>query len=793
MLLRARLGLIATVLSLLAACGGGGGGGTGNSPTPPVSQQPPPSPAPAPTPDPNPPAPAPAPDPTPAPTSTAEDAANARSSQLQMIQRAYGQQLVITWVDSFTAESGYRIEARTAGGTWHTVESLHASPGTGSAYQWHRVLDVSKNYRVSAVKDGYTVPLETAAGQSEIPIELASGSLNLGVLDAEPLSGSATIVSGSNTNAIQSITYHVDGVVVGTGTANTGFAVEWDTTIWPDVRYSVLGRATKTTGAILEDREFALVDNPGLAAVLNVGYSDGPGRELVLNVLATSDAGIESVQFLVNDNPLQTLVAPGLDGRYSIGLGSAQVPAGASTFKAIARDNNGVTVVATRQMTAGNPPPTLTLQAPWQGEITSQSGGLNVAGTFGDDRPGATLTVTLGDTQVLQTSAAGTFAVNHSIAGLAEGEYTLTARVVDADGGQTVTHRNVVVQTLVRAPSTPVGTGVAILAVEEASLLYQTVSGQVMRRDHLGNYNMLNIPAGLSQFASWGMNGGYTVMRATSPGPSSDTHIYLFDLNGVAINVSQQFGASINTSPILRNSWLVWTSGSGETAQYEIYNIDTQAHVSVPRPAGTLALGNLVYDFVTTPGAEQLFFWAIISGSGSAAQSEIFRYDLASATTHAVTTGGGLKHRYIETDNQRIAWRTHLGNGVFRIFTAPVANPTDITTVSSTAAWFTLRDGQLAWTESNGDGTSVLKVNDGTTTTMISSAISSTDSVLPPACVSLGQITFAENGTVQMWDSIRGKQTLLKTLPTYGLIHDADVAFYATGTESLSLYRLDLP
>ena len=51
----------------------------------------------------------------------------------------------------------FRVESRAAGGTWQTVESLAASPGTGGTYRWYRVLDVSKDYRVSAVKTGYTV------------------------------------------------------------------------------------------------------------------------------------------------------------------------------------------------------------------------------------------------------------------------------------------------------------------------------------------------------------------------------------------------------------------------------------------------------------------------------------------------------------------------------------------------------------------------------------------------------------------------------------------------------------
>jgi hypothetical protein len=797
------------LLCLLAACGGGGSSGSGSSQTPPpVGQQPPPtspdptpdttpdpdpSPAPGPdlTPDPDPapdPDPNPGPDPTPEPdlAPTPEDAINASNSQVEMVQRAWGQQLVITWVDRFSDETGFAVEARATGGAWQTVETLAASPGTGGTYQWHRVLDVSKNYRVSVAKSGYTVPLETAAGQSEIPIELSNTPLIVSVFSDEPASGSALIGLSNGATGIDSVTYSVDGDVFatspGSGVPNSTFSVGWNTAALPNGRYWLKARATKSSGVILEHQTRVLVDNPGLAASLNVSYAENSSTRVVLTATATADAGINSVQFLVNGTLVQTVTTADIDGRYRHTLATAGLPAGSVIFKAIVRDNDDATVEATRQRTIDNPP-TLVVDQPIDSIVDPD---LYVGGTFADDLPGATLTVTLGDTTILQTSAAGAFGASYSLAGRPFGEHTLTLRVVDANGVQAVQHWNIVTQPDV-IPTLLTGNGIAfILAVDEGSALFEALDGLWLKRDSLGNVSGGGPPLGVSQLASIQMNVGDIVMRGTDL--AGETHIY-----ARPGNISAATGSTVHTSPVFRHPWVAWLADPGLGARFEIYNVETQARISVPRPAGTIDLGVAAFDFVNTQGAEQLLFWATTSGTGAATLSEIYRYELATGITHAVTSNSGLKNRFIETDNVRLAWRNHLGNGVFQVFSAPLANPTDITTHTSTASWFTLRDGQLVWTESNGDGTSMLKVHDGTSVTTISGNVSTTNLSVPPACASIGLITFVEHGTVQMWDALRGKRLLMNTVPPYGVIHDAAVGYFLSGTEGHRIYRFELP
>src|SRR5688572_26257918 len=130
MLLRVRLGLTATMLCLLAACGGGGGGsGTGNPTTPPTSNTPPPS-----TPPPPEAAPQPQPQPPTQPAPTAEDLANASRAGLQVTLSVNTNLLEIAWNDTFTSESGFRVESRATGGTWQIEIATEA--GNQGGFYW---------------------------------------------------------------------------------------------------------------------------------------------------------------------------------------------------------------------------------------------------------------------------------------------------------------------------------------------------------------------------------------------------------------------------------------------------------------------------------------------------------------------------------------------------------------------------------------------------------------------------------------------------------------------------------
>jgi hypothetical protein len=593
MLLRVRLGLTATMLCLLAACGGGGGGsGTGNPTTPPTSNTPPPS-----TPPPPEAAPQPQPQPPTQPAPTAEDLANASRAGLQVTLSVNTNLLEIAWNDTFTSESGFRVESRATGGTWQIEIATEA--GNQGGFYWQDMIDASRTYRVIALLGGYTVPLQTPGGQTEIPVELAATPIEIQMDQTAPVHGIVQL-SLANGDGIQEVSYEVNDTTIGTSTAGPNFPLSWN------------------TGAV----------------------QDGP-----------------------------------------------------HDVRAVARKISGLSLFVRREVAVGN-----------------------TAGQTG-------------------------------------------AELISTDVS-------------------------LILGTEQGAVLYEKVDGSIIWRNAGGVEVALQIPAGLTQLQTFTLSGGYVAFAAAPPAaPTGTYHVYLADPTGQVTNFSEPFGATQNSGPILKYPWLIWHTGTDD--HYEIHNLQTQTRTTVARPAEATDSGFVGNAFVTTPGAEQLVFWANTGTVGSAGPLDIFRYDLASGVTQRITNGG-TRYRYLETDNQRIAWRRSDTSSLGRaLIVAAVADPTAYTTLSTAMSVYHLRDGLLAWIEPDGNGTAVLKVNDGTTTTVITSVARSAPFVAD------GRITYMEIGHTYVWKPDTGRQLLLETELTYAPQHDDGIAYFLSNGQSL--YRMELP
>jgi len=754
-----RLGLAATVSSLLVACGGGGGGNPGATTPPPVVVAPPTAP-------------------------TAEDLANAGASQMKVTLRPDTKYLTISWTDTFPSETGYRVEARAPDGTWQTIASAPAGNATGGPFEIARTIDAAGTYRVSALVAGYTVPLQTAAGQSEIPVELAPP---LGVIGVDLSTFSDAALQGTvqprfdygfYNDLVEEVTYYLGNDVLGSTSSQPFLGIVWETETVPDGSYELLAIARLTSGAFVEARREIAVDNvDDFAASLEIARVAGSLTDFEMSAKATASIGIRSVDFFFDGNRVQTL--PGVAGRdYSFTLVTSGLTAGTHTFKVVATDNAAETVEATRQVSIDNPP-ALTLAAPLQDRIVTSS--LHIEGTFGDEQPGATLNVALGDATFLQTSTAGAFDIDRSLTGVAPGEYTLIVRAVDSQGHQTVETRNVIVepsQTAVELIATDVQ---EILDVDQGAVLFMKRDGTVHLRDGSGTEVTLQIPLDPRLFFTFDLSAGH--VAAAWGG-----HVYVFDSTGHPTNLSETLGTASNHDLRLSYPWLTWDADLGEfhdDQHVEIYNLVTQARTSL---APLTAIGDSA--LIATAGAEQLLYSAHVSGVGSGERFNIFLYDFASATTQKLTVDA--LYRDVQTDNVRLAWgrMPHFNASLSQtqLVVASLANPTAQATISTAASEFTLRDGLLAWMERNSDGTAELKVDDGISTTEI------TPSATSAMVVADGRLTFQENGKVYVWQSGTAKRVVLNSLPSQALLHDDGVGFFTRGgTPSHTLYRIQLP
>ncbi len=750
--LSARLASAATVLSLLIACSGGSN--TGSTPPPPVAPQP--------------------------TAPTAEDLANARASQLKMTLRHDTKYLTISWTDTFASERGFRVESRAPDGTWQTIASAPSGAATGGPFEVARTIDAPNTYRVSALVAGYAVPLQTAAGQSEILVEFVD---SVSVRVDSPtitLQGSVRLSffwAFIQNTPVQEVDFYLDSDALGSSSSDR-FDIVWDTTTAPNGPHELHAVARLTSGAFIEVRRGVVVDNPDLVASLQVARVAGSLTDFRMAARASSAVGIRTVDFFVDNDHVQTL--PGVAGSdYSYTVVTPGLAAGTHTFKIVATDNAAETVEATRQMAIENPP-ALTLASPLQDRIVTNS--LHIEGTFADEQAGATLAVALGDITLLQTSSAGAFILDRSLSDIAPGEYTLAVRAIDSQGHHTLDTRNVIVepgQAAIELIATDV---LELLDVDDGAVLFKKSDGTMHLRDASGSDVTLQVLVDISLVGNFDLSAGH--VATTWPGGALGHNVYVFDPSGQPTNVSELLGTESNSRPRLSYPWLTWSANS--VSQVEIYNLVTQARGTVAAPAsGENAL-------ITTAGAEQLLYEQSAGGSGSGARYNVLLHDLASGVTQRL--GDNALYRDLQTDNVRVAWGRHPLFTTFPerepgdLVVAPVANPTATTTISTAMAQFMLDGGLLAWTERNGDGTAEVKVHDGTSTIEITPSASS-------AMVAAdGRVTFQENGKVYVWRSGTGKQVLLNSLPSRAVLHNGGIGFFMKGaTPTQTLYRIPLP
>jgi hypothetical protein len=745
----------------LVACGGGSGGG-GSPTTPPTAQTP-----------------------------TVEDLSNASTSQLGVVFKTESKEVVLKWIDTFAGETGYRVERQTSGAAWQLQESLPAGNGTGSAFTWQRIIDAPGTYRVVAQRDGYVVPLQTSGGQSNVPVDPAATPPQLVIDQQEPVSGTAQVsVAGAST--AQSVQYFADLISIGTSSTGPSFGRQWDSRTVPDGNRLLLANVNYASGLSVELRRPVAVDNPNIAVSLSVLATNG---RIPLRVTATADAGVQSVEFLLNGNSLATLTAsndPYNTTHYDYLLDTSGMAAGAATIRVVATDNGGDQAEITQQINIDNYA-VVTLQTPIDGAIVS--GTLEVLGTVSDDLPGTVLRASLGDVQLIETTNS-TFTRSYDLTGVPAGSYTLTVQAQDSAGHNTVLQRQVLVTNvtafaydLVGTYESPTTEPLLLLDTDAGNLLYRLPNRTVRRRQAGGAEVTL---AGSTQITesgytdtrvggAWHIGGNYVTVSGWGDfGGVGARQTFLFDASGQIQTVPYAFGPNESGEHLqsaLHGSWLVW----GEERIY-LRNLAAPG-ADVGPINGAMENGHA---FLASPGAEQLFHYRRPNASATV---DMYVYDVAGAASTALTAGNGTNFRP-RADVSRVAWEKVTSSGSwsappFELVVAPVGNPTASTVRSTTMTKFDLADGLLAWTE--GSSPAVLKVDDGS-----SDVIVATGASVQLYSTSGGSVLFRENGKLYTWSSAQNKRLLLDTLPKQ-LVHGGNVVFFTLGGErSSTIYRTTL-
>jgi Bacterial Ig domain len=747
---RTRLVFVVTSMFMLAACGGSGGKDV-DQPAPPAAVNGP----------------------------TIADLENAQASQLSVLLNADSSELTVTWIDAFPDESGYAVERRAESGAWEVLESLPAAPATGTAYTWQRVVDRSATYRVVARRTTYVVPLKVNAGISEVPVDLMARSIALLIDQQDPVNGTAQ-VSIEGAASARSVRYFADLSLLATSTAGPSFLASWNTRPLVDGDHLLMAHVELAEGLLIEVRRSVTLDNPNVAVALDTSGTSGV---VALRATASSDVGVQSVEFFLNGASLGLLEAPNSNGSWVWSLDTRGLPAGTASIQVVARDNAGDQAEASRQIFIDNGP-VVALETPINGAIVS--GSLEVRGTLADDQPGPTLTAYLGDAQVFQ-STQSQFATTYSLAGLPGGQYTLTVRASDS-AGQTVTvQRAVIVSSSVGFNYELIGSsgaGTSLLDTEAGKLLYQIPDKTVRLRsangsevDMAGSASIAPLPFVDARVGgSWDLDGDYVTAAGKVDGTPK---VFLYDASGSRTEMTAANGVNDFLRSALHGPWLVWGA-----EWISVRNLLTQFSIE-PIPARLLH----GHAFVTATGAEQLFFSRDTGQQGTSATIDIFRYSLVDQTIMQLSSGDG-RHLRPRTDGLRVAWeRAEHNQNIhappFDLIVAPVDNPGSATVRSSSMMSFDLKDGLLAWVEHDANALA-LKVDDGAQTETLSLTTATT-----LYSTANSHVIYGENGKLYTWDRAHGRRLLLDVLPKQ-ILHRDGVVFFTTGAPDVAIHQTQL-
>ena len=654
-------------------------------------------------------------------------ASESARANLSATYRPDTQQATLSWTDTFTNESSFRID-RQSGTDWIAVQNVPAAPGSSTILSWTVPVSGETTFRVLALVGGSTVALSTVTHAGQVAVATQVGAPVISLSAPEPLQGGATLtVSGAPSGA--TVRYYADFATLGSMLTVPPFQQLWDTTTASNGNHLLQAMVQLSADNTIEVRRQVTVGNPSPVPGLQTTMTVTPSlSETVVAIAATTDVGIASVQLFVDGQSAGTLALPNVCIQssacgpprpplwvYSFTLPYAGYSNGQHAIVGVATDNNGAKsqTSATMQM---NDPPQVTLARPADNEIVG-TGSLQVNGAVSDDTGFADVSVTLGATQI-QLFGAGSFNFSYDLTGLANGYYTLAVSARDQQGAVKLVQRQVQVQAggafqpqLVAG----LGPGNRLVAAEGESALI------------VGDPNTGSVPPGtetrsriLTGAAATGVstvfldnalltNHGdwrFSSRRALNSGIGDDSsafNIYLWDADGSRRNLSKEAGVTdfAQVDPMIDGDWVAWSVGN-LPSQYMLMNVVTRQSIVVPAPAGKPYVGNGGTAVLSRGSSALLCFWANDAGSTiNDTTYGVYTFDSSTGVAQRLSPQN-VRDIYVQTDGQRIAWQRLQQGSVtapFSIVVATLSQPLVNQVLSSNASQFILRDGLLAWQE----------------------------------------------------------------------------------------------
>jgi hypothetical protein len=752
-----RIVLLALLSCALAACGGGGGGGSNE--TGGAGVNPPPTTPPTTPPGGDP--------PTNPPTSgpNTDELSSAQNAKLRIFQE--GADLIIDWLDLFDNELGYQLQRRGADGEWQAV--LTYGPGDGERMVWMPVIAASGSYRLVALLDDYSVPLHAGLNETEFPIDVGPSTMTITLDQAEPVTGGVQ-VSMQNAAPALSVTYQLNGQPIAESTAGNAFTATLPAQHLLHGQHTLTALVQKTEGLfIFLDRPLQ-VSNPNPALLMNVTQSSSDATApLKMSARATSAAGIAMVEFFVNNTPVSVLTTPDESGRYIVTIDRTTLPSGPNVFRAVATDYDGANVSMEQRFNI-NQWPSLQVTGLFDGMIAA-NGRIDVQATFGDDMPGATLTILVGQQRLVQTQ---TSPLNGSylLEGIAPGQYSVLVRVRDATGKVNSRTYQLIVPSTGLSYELIATDAEDLLGTGDGMLLYRNKAGELILRNATGAATTVSPAPNLGtlhyQFSDGRFIGFY---------PSS--HVYVIAPSGQSLDLTPTSQQQTVIAPNVHGRWVSWVPAGAAGRVITAYNLETEQTTTVvlndSTAPGIATSQHYRHELFGPAGAERVLFSSTINGTPG-----IYSRALVNGTNELLLAGPNFD---VQSDGTRLMWQQFIDDSHRPLMTAPLNNPTASTVLSQSTFQSFLENGVICWL----DRSYVLHVYDGSTSTQLA------ENVLEIGENTLkdGRLIYRDDAAMHVWTVAGGERVWLEA-PARQVIQSDGVAYFLTGSSG-PLYRVTLP
>ncbi len=644
-----------------------------------------------------------------------------------------------------------------------------------------------------------------------------AGLPNIVVNTAEPLSGKVQLAL-DNGVTYQAVTWYVDLRLLGTTTSGLGNPIDWNTSQETNGTHVILAKIQLAANSYTELRRTLTVSNSNLALSAQVSGTTGT---INVDVNASSVYGIVRVEAALDAAPATSLTELNACHRfcgsnndvYRFSIDAASIGSGSHNMLVTAIDKQGNRNTLSVAIPISNPA-NINLTSPTDGAFVY--GSLTLSGTTSSDKLGpVTLTASLKDYEFLNTNASN-FSGTMDLTGLAAGVYTLKVKATDSSQAVTSLERKVYVTSsaaLRYNPNFAMGANGQLMSIDPTNpdlLLYRASDASYRLHNTVTQTHVkLQGTQDLPYFYDWTLSAGYAYASAGYLGSMGTgyndcpvTCIYQWSPAGLKTNLSTANPNAVTSNvgggrtyeqyPRAHGDHVIWIDAAGANrGTFTHYRVASQQYATIIQPADANYLINTEYDFFVDAKEEVTFFYtAQTGGEGNTSQFDVYRW---SSTTNTSTklTSGGARNTYPQTDGQRVIWQQSTSiNGPTSLLAQAVSGGA-ITTLSSSASNYQLRDGVAAWRETATIAGSLqvtgLKASAGNKPT----ANLSTLSGVSLFGVGGGFVVFGEAGKVYSWNAATQQTKLIIEAPPNQILLSGTELYFVMG-DSQVVYKIGL-